>query len=373
LEQAGKVLETEAISMNTWKAYNAALERYCKFCAKQGVPPFEGPKGVRVLRWGRGDGQHLVEHSMFLWLTSLGLEEDIQWATVNNYYTAMRRYELDHGTMGLPLRSRKFKSLTEGIKRRKGTASRANKELVHTRLPFTMELLWKIEQKCMSDQKPRSYEDRLFLAAAATGIGGLLRPSEFLCVGPTQRVEAKLLIGDLKFYSSLGSEQELSILHAVRNISKVHHCILRLKCSKTDQGKLGADVMLANKVVEVLLDYLRSHPNTSNRNNMLFVHRDNSNLTKNELVAKMRHHLRTLGMSEDRIKRFKGQSFRKGGAQSIENAPSKNKDADLEPANQSAVMKLMGRWKSDAHRFYHSMDKNKYAAASLLGKGHTSN
>jgi hypothetical protein len=303
----------------------------------------------------------------------LGLEEDIQWATVINYYTAMRRYELDHGTMGLPLRSRKFKSLTEGIKRRKGTARRANKEVLHSRLPFTMDLLWKIEQKCMAEQKLRSFDDRLFLAAAATGIGGLLRPNEFVFVGPTQRIEAKLLIGDLGFYGALGSEQEISITQAVRDFSKVHHCILRLKCSKTDQGKQGADVMLANKVVEVLLDYLRCHPNINNKDNVLFVHRDNSCLTKMELVAEMRRHLRTLGMSEDRIKRFKGQSFRKGGAQSIENAPSKSKDADLEPANQSAVMKLMGRWKSDAHRLYHSMDKNKYAAASVLGRGHTGN
>jgi hypothetical protein len=373
LEQAGKTFETEAISMNTWRAYNAALERYCKFCAKQGVPPFEGPKGARVLRWGRGDGQHLVEHSLFLWLTSLGLEENIQWTTVNNYYTALRRYEVDHGTMGLPLRSRKFKSLTEGIKRRKGTSQSATKESSQiTRLPFTMELLWKIEQKCLSDQKLRSYEDRLFLAASASGIAGLLRPNEFVFVGATQRIEARLRIGDLKFYGSLGSDQEISISHAVRDFSKVHHCILRLKCSKTDQGKQGADVMVVNKVVTVLLDYLRSHPNINSKDNVLFVHRDNSNLTKTELVAEMRRHLRTLGMSEDKIKRFKGQSFRKGGAQSIENAPSKSKDPDLEPADHSAVMKLMGRWKSDAHKLYHSMDKNKYAAASLLG-GHTGN
>lgn len=356
--------------MNTWRAYNAALERYYKFCIGHKVPPFEGPKRTGVLRWGRGDGQHLVEQSVFLWITSLGLDNAIQWSTVNNYYTAIKRYELDHGTTGLPMRCRKFKSLTEGIKRRKGTARCESKNQFETRLPFTMELLWKIEQKCMSDVIARYYEDRLFLAASATGIGGLLRASEFVSVGPIQRNEAKLLIGDLRFYRTLGTDQQIPIAAALRDGEEIHHCILRLKCSKTDQGKQGADVMLVGRIVEVLLDYLRHHPKVNNKDNLLFVHQDNASLTKDELVYNMRRHLKSLGMHEDMIKRFSGHSFRKGGAQTIEDAPVSIRNRKY--ANKSETVQLMGRWKSNAHKVYHSKDKDKLEAALLLGRRHRS-
>jgi integrase len=176
--------------------------------------------------------------------------------------------------------------------------------------------------------------------------------------GPTQRKEAILRLGNLRFFLevSQGKYDEVPLEVALERRKKIHHCILHLKCSKTDQRRKGADVVLAARIVEILLDYLLWQPNIDDKHSALFVHQDGSSLRKQELVSLMRAHLTKFGFSPAKVKRFTGHSFRKGGAVSLDD-------------EGDDVVKMMGRWKSSAHLRYHSQEHGKLKAAMLLGRG----
>jgi len=326
-----------------------------QFCRARSLDPFKGTPSRPVLNWGRGDGRELSDNHVRLWVTAMGKDPGLRWKTISVYFTALKRYEIDHATPGRPLQQHRFAALLEGIHREKGDS--AQEEEKDARRPFSAELLRNIEQKCLGDKASRSYEEKLFMAAAAVGVGGLLRANEFVSVGPTQREEAVLRISQLTFFRALDNAQNVTLVQAVSKPGEVDHCVLHLKCSKTDQRKKGQNKYLAGNTVRSLLNYLACHPTVQDGNSVLFVHHDGTSLTRKELVDMMREHLRKMGVPEDQVLRYSGHSFRKGGAESLES----------QGANDSVIMS-MGGWTSDAHKRYHSGKKEKHEAAKLLGR-----
>ena len=277
------------------------------FCKERNKDAFKGSPVRAVLNWGRGDGRHLDEESVRLWLIAKSVDQGLKWKSISLYFTALRRYEADHNTAGTPLQSHRITSLLEGIRRDKGDA--APDAVKDPRRPFTADLLWSIEQKCLGLREGRSYEEKLFMAAASVGVGGLLRANEFVSVGPTQRKDAILLIANIKFFGALEEGSGISMSSALARPRTVDHCVLRLRCSKTDQRKRGQDKYLAGKTVEALLDYLACHPRAMDSGSVLFVHRDGTSLTNKELVTMMRAHLRRLGLPEEEVCEYTGHSF----------------------------------------------------------------
>jgi hypothetical protein len=133
-----------------------------------------------------------------------------------------------------------------------------------------------LEMKVGATKEPK-YLDTLVLAGMAIGLGGGLRPSEYLKAGPTQRIEAILSINQVRFHmQDSPTPVPASALQAIlrgRPLSPIGpapaptgHVRLRsvdihLRCAKTDQNKRGYSVPIKDPVcVRLIGEYLLARP-----------------------------------------------------------------------------------------------------------------
>jgi hypothetical protein len=117
------------------------------------------------------------------------------------------------------------------------------------------------------DPSPR---DRLLLAALSIGLGGCLRPGEYLRTNDTQRPDAILSISQLSFSithtaGGVTKESLLSWSQFERLMTAVHtpyqwtlkSITLLLRCGKTDQRRRGHEVLIDDPLcVRLIHDYL---------------------------------------------------------------------------------------------------------------------
>jgi len=278
------------------------------------------------------------------WIAALYGEQHLAASTIQLYFTALKRYEADHETPQAPLHSKRMRDVMEGIRR---------KDMAHPRtpkLPFTIDQLQRMVAN--SDRRSRTYKERLFLAAAAIGVGGLLRADDFVYTNPRQ-CKDPLTLKDVAFFSD---EEKASAVPLPRVLggAAVGYCVLKLKRSKTDQARKGDVAVLAGSHTELLVDFLRVRPETSAETSLL-VQEDGSRLTRTDLVPMLREHLAAIGVPPVELPQYTGHSFRRGGAESIQN-------------ESAEVIKDAGRWRSDAHLRYHSALTRRLDTARRLGR-----
>jgi hypothetical protein len=310
-------------------------------------------RGPCKLNWGRGDGRDLDTKSVKLWIANMGLDDNYRWSTINTYIAALRKYESNHGTASSPLHASDVSTLLEGVHRDKG--ERESKIPIPEKKSLTLDMLIEIEQTVLTQGAQRTYEDKLFLAAAAMGVSGLIRSGDYIDCGGAQHKASLVRMGDLSFFSSEQKDSRMSLEAAVQSQNSVNHAVLRLRRSKTDQRSVGADVFLMGFPVRALLEYIECFKTTRSVEETLFVDKRGSNFTRSSLVTMLRLHLVATGMPEVDAKQFSGHCFRRGGAVHLDD-------------EGDDVVKTAGRWTSSSHKVYHPNRKAKMNVATLAGR-----
>jgi len=191
--------------------------------------------------------------------------------------------------------------------------------------PLTAELFATAMETVYPAGKPRSYRDKLELAAMAMGIYAVLRPGEMVVTKEdVQRQEAMLKLrqifiiveGDSGATRHPRFSNRIPLTSFVGASNQVAALIVHLNCSKTDQLMVGADVTVGDPcAIGLIMDYLQGHPRRTDDAAHVFMHADQSPMTSAQLTAAIRSLLDSAGIVDH--ERYTGRSLRKGGTQTL--------------------------------------------------------
>lgn len=152
----------------------------------------------------------------------------------------------------------------------------SNSSIKSISAPFTLtDFRWAIAayRKAVGERPP-SFDRALLFASMAIGLGGWLRPGEYLKTNAMQRTEALLSVSQLSFEVPKWAEgnSPMKILpwkeflpflsdKTPSQLPRVQRIFIHLKCSKTDKTKRGSLIRIADPLcVSLLIDYLRIRP-----------------------------------------------------------------------------------------------------------------
>ena len=188
-----------------------------------------------------------TEYSIGKWITFLATETELRPRTIRLYLSGLQHH---YNTEALG-ESQHIVDVFQGLARTKGEA---------TTLPQQEALTAKILSSVVATAHPPgsawSFEDRLTVAAIATGIFAILRPGEFVDTDPRkQREEARLTLGQLGFHLQ-GRLAHITARAPVAphdlpwalglTAEDVEAISIHLRCSKTDQTMKGRDVFVTD-------------------------------------------------------------------------------------------------------------------------------
>jgi len=199
----------------------------------------------------------------------------------------------------------------QGVKRLQGEDGQPKQ-----RLPITVELLLQLERW----QDVESLDGQLTRAAMWLGTCGLLRSGEFTV---RNKNSAVVLRNHLTFHNDYDSTLLLPSALAA-------YMSLRLTRTKTEQYGSGTVILVSHPkaISAILLSASHSRPDSP-----LLRTASMHALSHSFLMQRVRALLLSAGV--DNIDRYKGHSFRRGGATSLHLA-----------GQPDSVIKAMGRWRS---------------------------
>jgi len=245
---------------------------------------------------------------------------DISHNTIKVYLAGVRQLHIRQGkTMPLTDSMPRLNQVLQGIKICQSRTSVVRRQ---PRLPITPDALLKIKATW---ERQGIDTDKIMLWAAFTV--AFLRSGE-LCVGVDGVFDpARDLTAQDVQIDSVNNPQLLKI---------------RLKQSKTDPFRVGADVFMSrthNKLCPVLalLVWLIRRGN-GNQTGPLFYFQSGAPLTRSTFVTRFKEALSAAGIEPAR---FSGHSFRSGAA-----------TAAAKKGLSDATIKQLGRWKSSAYQRY---------------------
>lgn len=177
--------------------------------------------------------------------------------------------------------------------------------------------------------RTRPYMDALVLAAMSLGLGGCLRPNEYLKTNPTQRVEAILTIDHVRLYHvDHGPEAPIpgDAIQDLLNhdafgpgLKKVE---VFLTCSKTDKTKQGEVVTIDDPVfIHHIASYLSLRPRRDAAGQDLepllldIINSVPQQLTNQHFSGYMRTFMARYGVKD--VHNYTPKSLRSGAAESI--------------------------------------------------------
>ena len=280
----------------TLKSYRSALSSLSSFCEDNSIDLTFPVSTDLLCLWVTHLARHLSHSSIRAYLHGVGTLHTLYGHTnpISDASLVWRAYL--------------------GAKRLQGGEAREA-----TRLPITVELLLDLERWQHMD----STDGLLVRAAMWLGTCGLLRSGEFTVRNKSSSV---LLRKHLTFYQEQGGKLPLGTEHAA-------YMLITLPRSKTDQFGAGPAILVSHpKAIQVMCSYLRSASGLSSDEPLLRTEKGEP-LTHVFLMERVRALLLTAGVEE--IDRYKGHSFRRGGATSLHLA-----------GQPDSVIKAMGRWRS---------------------------
>lgn len=202
-----------------------------------------------------------------------------------------------------------------GVKRMQG-----GEAVSEQRLPITVELLHHLERW----QDMSTSNGRMLRAAMWLGTCGLLRAGEFTVRDGNSCV---LRRRNLSFHTEDGTARPASSLD-------VAYMKVRLDKSKTDPFGRGVDVIISHPVaIKAMRQYLLHQRDLFAADPLFPSVADDKALTHASLMQGTRALLTAAGV--EGVERYKGHSFRRGGATSLHLA-----------GMPDSVIKVMGRWRS---------------------------
>lgn len=294
---------TRGLATNTTRAYAAGRERFKSFCQALQLPAVP-----------------TTESTLLLFITHLATT-NIAHTTIKVYLSAIRHVHVSAGLhvhFGHQLTPRLQLTL-KGIQKSQ-IASHPPK----VRLPITLQIMQDIKHYLA--QQPQSHDNILLWAACCLAFFGFLRVSEFTVPGDNlYDHDCHLSLEDI----------------AIDNRDNPQVIQVRLKQSKTDPFRKGVNIFLGatgNAICPVkgLLPYLAlRRPNTKGP---LFVLSNGHSLTRSRFSTLLKNLLSSIHLNTGN---YNTHSFRIGAATSA-------KQANI----PDTLIKMLGRWKSDAYQTY---------------------
>lgn len=195
------------------------------------------------------------------------------------------------------------------------------------RLPITTSLIKRFSTRF----NLRIYHHAMLFAALCTAVGGLFRPSE-ICPRSASKPARLLTLGALNWVQG----------------PPLHFTIL-LNQSKSDTEYKGVTVRIAWPIaVNAMRHYLAIRPRSAVP---LFALADGSPLLYRSLLDTTTGLAKAMGID---LNRFRGVSFRAGGATSL-----------AEAGADATIIQSLGRWRSQAFRLYIDANESQLAEAAL--------
>ena len=288
-------LQGAALSPATKRAYATGSKRYMSFCRKYSITPFPTTQ-------------------LTLCYFAAYISKQVQHATIRLYLAAVRAEQLSRGLEDPLKDTQQLSWLLRGVQRQSKT---------RTRLPINPKLLLLLIQSILSNRHLIKYDRYLYATAISIAYFGCLRA------------------GEISYPSthSFNPKQHLTIKDVTIHQSTVQ---LRLKCSKTDQFRRGATIIIGASKQDICpvqitkqFLHLRKH---AHKSDAIFRLRDGSLLTRPRLQAIIRNTLHSLKLPAEL---FGTHSLRIGSA-----------TAAAEAGIPMKIIKAMGRWSSDCYRSY---------------------
>jgi hypothetical protein len=315
-----------SIAESSNRTYESGWNQWVKFCGLRGKIEFYNP----------------TEHELLMYVAWLstprnGKPRGLAVKTVRCYLAAMAHYHALEGHADPKAGMVRLKKELTGLKRWRGTETRPKR-------PITISLLKEMKKHVRGD----SLESKVHWAVMCMGVHGLFRLGELL---PPPASGKGLLMEDLKWVDHEES-----------------HATVRLRTSKTDPYGKGAHVHLFATGCDTCPIAALKEMLTAQRemkvpmaaktpllamNAVLRVPRKEAMISvmKKAVAAVAREHP-DMGLES---KDFSGHSLRRGGATSLA----------LRGVRES-VLRLLGRWVSDAVNLYIALPVTSLKQASKI-------
>jgi hypothetical protein len=316
-----------ALAASTQKSYHSAFNQFGTFCVKVGASPFVVDEALLCF---------YVAYVAYRFKLKVPMGKAL---TIKRYLYGIRATHLQHGLTD-PLKDcQLLHYMMRGVKKYLAAPGAPKK------LPITTALLVRV----MRDGGFRNtFEDHIFLAMCVLAVFGLLRCGEF-----TRKDKSDLDFPKVK--------------HLTQHKSEPDFLSLRLEASKTDPFRFGCSITFApttssglNPVVRAkALLKLLSASNRARPDDPLFPMANGEAFLRTNFLAKLKAHLIFAKIPE--LSRYTGNSFRKGGAQSLGDAGVPDHE-----------IRAMGRWSSWCFQLYISMSSSRLrdlSAAMAIAPG----
>ena len=261
--------------------------------------------------------------------------EGIKHSSIKCYLSAARHLQITAG-LADPFAGAQWPRLAyvlKGIKRDQSKSSQTR-----PRLPITPEILEKIQATWLS-QSPLPFDKLMLWAAFTLGYFGFLRAGEFTIPSDTAfDPDTHLSFSDI----AVDSRQSPSVVR------------VRIKCSKTDPFRQGVNIFLGKTdrqlcPVSAMVSFLAAR---GSGQGPLLHFQDGRPLTRQRLVSALREALSQANIQEDESS-FSGHSFRIGAA-----------TAAARRGLEDSMIKMLGRWESDAYHRYIRTPRSQLAKVS---------
>lgn len=305
-----------AMAQNTHESYASAVRQYVLFCSQNNVHARDRfPPSDKII---------------VLYIAWLASNRQVKFKTIKAYLSGLSFHCQNEGYDFKPFDQRRLVVLaTRGVKRWLGDSV----DLV--RLPITAAILRAVKAAVNMAEQP--YATQLIFTAMVIGTFGLFRSGELVA---SDSSPVGLLNGDVIEWE--GDSKEFYQIH--------------LPHSKTDPFRRGATITIAAPMavaqIRHFAERLRpNNANTSSPTTPFLCYTDGKPLTKPQLIKGVRTLLTQAKIPD--VDKYKGHSFRKGGAQSL-------KDIGC----PDSVIKQLGRWSSESHVLYHSASLRQQLEAS---------
>jgi hypothetical protein len=293
------------ISTSTRVGYKSAVNSVMRFCKREKI----------ALSFP------ISPDTLCLWMADQA--ETLKFSTIRHYLHGIATTHIEMGYKSPLSESPLIWRMHKAIKRLQGINS------TQQRLPITVELLSQIDQHFDSGNESH----RCIKAAMWLGTCGLLRSGEFAIKDANSN---QLRVKNLTFVKS----DKVNIRsYDLTSLCSASYMIVHLDQSKTDPFRHGTDIIVSNPhAINAMASYLsqREHLDPEQP---LFMQNDSKPLTVATLVHAMRIMLTKAQIPN--VDKYKGHSFRKGGATSLHVA-----------GFSDSVIKMMGRWNSFAFARY---------------------
>ena len=315
LDQAVQRYFAAGLAPATHKTYQSAERRYLEFCGSFSLVPLPTSESI-LCYFAACLGQQGLAHT-----------------SIRTYLSGVRQLQIAYGwnDPGIDHMPR-LRQVLKGIKIECGKKGKPSRP----RLPITPTIFQKLKPIWLGGNNI-SFNGRMLWAASLTTFFSFCRSGEV-----TVENEVSYDHNTHLSFSDL----------AVDNATSPSVISLNIKCSKTDQGRVGCQVILGKTgddlcPIMALLDYLTSR---GDKPGALFQWQDGTPLSKTRFVEAVRQALTAAHLpAQD----YAGHSFRIGAATTAAMA-----------GLEDSTIQTLGRWKSASYQLYIRMDPRQLATLS---------